>query len=181
MYHCRHDLQVIAHDPQKAVPNANTNENTELIACFYRAFEAKDAEAMVGCYAPDIRFVDPVFGPLYGREAGDMWRMLLGRAENFTITVDEIKSIGQMASAHAVARYTYSATGRAVVNDIRTHFAIRDGFIAEQTDNFDLYRWSRQALGLRGWMLGWTPQMQNAIHTKARRALKEYQRKKGQQ
>jgi ketosteroid isomerase-like protein len=155
------------------------NQNTDLIARFYEAFQSKDAEGMAACYASDIRFEDPVFGALHGREAGDMWRMLLARAEDLTLAVDDIKLLGQTASAHAVARYTYSATGRFVVNDIQSRFAIRDGLIAEQIDTFDLYRWSRQALGAGGWLLGWTPQMKTAIRTKARRALKEYQKKKG--
>jgi ketosteroid isomerase-like protein len=152
-------------------------QNLELIESFYAAFQSLDAEAMAACYAPDIRFEDPAFGPLHGREAGDMWRMLLGRADDFTLAVSDIKAVGQSASAHAVARYTYSATGRFVVNDIHTRFAIRDGLIAEQTDSFDLWRWTRQALGIKGLLFGWTPQMREAIQFKARRALKQFQQK----
>jgi ketosteroid isomerase-like protein len=139
--------------------------NTALIERFYTAFQHLDAEAMAACYAPDILFQDPAFGVLRGKEAGDMWRMLLGRA------------IGQVASARAVARYTYSATGRPVVNEIHARFAIRDGLIAEHTDVFDLWRWSRQALGASGWLLGWTPQMQHAIQSRARRTLNDYRLK----
>jgi ketosteroid isomerase-like protein len=153
------------------------NQNTDLIERFYRAFQNLDAEAMAACYAPDIRFQDPAFGPLHGREAGDMWRMLLGRAGDFSLSFDGIESLGQSASAHAVARYTYSATGRFVVNDIRTRFAIRDGLIAEQTDSFDLWRWSRQALGVKGWLFGWSSSAQDSIRTRARRALKDYQKR----
>ncbi|VXC72907.1 Ketosteroid isomerase [Burkholderia sp. 8Y] len=153
------------------------NSNAELIERFYLAFQRADADAMAACYAPDIRFEDPAFGLLHGREVGDMWRMLLGRATDFTLTFDAIATLGQTASAHAVARYTYSATGRAVVNEIATRFAIRDGLIAEQTDTFDLWRWSRQALGVSGWLFGWTPQMQSAIRTKARHALSDYRKR----
>ncbi|BAN25686.1 nuclear transport factor 2 family protein [Caballeronia insecticola] len=153
------------------------NANTALIERFYSAFQNRDAESMAACYAADILFQDPAFGVLRGREAGDMWRMLLGRAQDFTLSYDGVKSVGQVASANAVARYTYSATGNVVVNQIQARFAIRDGLIAEHTDVFDLWRWSRQALGASGWLLGWTPQMQRAIQTKARRALKEYRQK----
>ncbi|WP_244849398.1 nuclear transport factor 2 family protein [Caballeronia sp. SL2Y3] len=153
------------------------NTNVQLIERFYRAFQRADADAMAACYASDIRFEDPAFGLLHGREVGDMWRMLLGRAADFALTFDCISALGQTASANAVARYTYSATGRAVVNEIATKFAIRDGLIAEQTDAFDLWRWSRQALGVSGWLFGWTPRMQSAIRTKARRALSEYRKR----
>jgi ketosteroid isomerase-like protein len=153
------------------------NANTALIERFYTAFQNRDAEAMSACYAPDIHFQDPAFGVLRGAEAGDMWRMLLGRATDFTLTYDSIDSIGQTASAKAIARYTYSATGNTVVNAIQSRFAIRDGLIVEQTDVFDLWRWSRQALGVSGWLFGWTPQMQRAIQKKARTALKAYRQK----
>jgi ketosteroid isomerase-like protein len=153
--------------------------NTQLIENFYRAFQQLDAEGMSACYAPDIRFQDPAFGPLHGREVSDMWRMLLSRASDFTLSVDDIKTMGQTASASAIARYSYSATGRFVVNEIQTRFAIRDGLIAEQIDSFDLWRWSRQALGLPGLLLGWTPKMRETIQTRARRALKDYQKKQG--
>jgi ketosteroid isomerase-like protein len=150
---------------------------TDLIERFYTAFQSLDAEAMSACYAPDVRFVDPAFGPLHGREVGDMWRMLLARAEDFTLAVSDIKSVGQTATAHATARYTYSATGRFVINEIETRFAIRDGLIVEQTDTFDLWRWSRQALGIKGLLFGWSPKMREEIQTQARRALKRYQNK----
>lgn len=153
------------------------NPNTALIEHFYTAFQNRDADSMVACYVSDILFQDPAFGGLHGKESGDMWRMLLGRATDFMLTYDGIKSIGQIASAKAVARYTYSATGNIFVNEIHARFAIRDGLIAEHTDVFDLWCWSRQALGLSGWLLGWTPQMQHAIQGKARRALKDYRTK----
>lgn len=154
----------------------DSNPNIALIERFYRAFQSLDADAMAACYAPDVRFEDPAFGVLFGREAGDMWRMLLHRASDFALTFDGIESLGQTASANAVARYTYSATGRPVVNEIRTRFAIRDGLIFEQTDTFDLWRWSRQALGPAGWCFGWTPPMQQAIRKKARRALADFRK-----
>ena len=153
------------------------NANTDLIERFYKAFQNRDAESMSACYAPDIQLKDPAFGVLRGKEAADMWRMLLGRAADFTLTYDNIASVGQTASAKAVARYTYSATGRRVVNEIESRFAIRDGFIVEHTDVFDLWRWSRQALGVSGWLFGWTPPMQRAIQRKARKALRDYRLK----
>jgi ketosteroid isomerase-like protein len=152
------------------------NANAELIERFYRAFQDLDAEAMSACYARDIRFEDPVFGTLRGREAGDMWRMLLSRAADFSLTYGDIKATGQTATAKCVATYRFSRTGRKVVNEIRSKFAIRDGEIVEQTDTFNLWRWSRQALGLKGWLLGGTSFVQNRIRAQARKGLADYRR-----
>jgi ketosteroid isomerase-like protein len=151
-----------------------TDPNAALIQRFYEAFQHSDAEAMAACYAPDIEFSDPVFGVLRGREAGDMWRMLLARAAEFSLAFDNIKSVGQTATANCVATYRFSQTGRLVVNRINSRFVIRDGLIIEHHDSFDLWTWSRQALGFKGLLLGWTSFVQNRIRAQAANGLRAY-------
>ena len=151
-----------------------TDANAALIQRFYEAFQRSDAEAMAQCYAPDIEFSDPVFGVLRGREAGDMWRMLLARASEFSLTFSDIKSAGQTVTANWIATYRFSQTGRLVVNRINARFVIRDGLIIEHYDNFDLWTWSRQALGFKGLLLGWTSLVQNKIRAQAAKGLRAY-------
>ncbi|QXH34920.1 nuclear transport factor 2 family protein [Pseudomonas muyukensis] len=148
-----------------------SDANSALITRFYQAFQRLDAEAMVACYSEDIVFSDPVFGTLRGRDAGDMWRMLTTRAKDFTLTFDDVRSDG----AHWVATYLFSQTGRVVVNDIQARFVIRDGLICQHDDTFDLWRWSRQALGMPGVLLGWTPMLQNKVRQQAFKGLRAFQ------
>ena len=63
-----------------------------------------------------------------------------------------------------------------MINEIHSKFAIRDGLIVEHTDTFDFWRWSRQALGLKGWLLGGTSFVQDKIRKEARKGLAEYRR-----
>lgn len=151
-----------------------TDANAALIQRFYEAFQRSDAEAMAACYASDVEFSDPVFGVLRGREASDMWRMLLARAAEFSLTFSDIKSVGQTATANWVATYRFSQTGRLVVNRINARFVIRDGLIIEHHDTFDLWTWSRQALGFKGLLLGWTSFVQNRIRAQAANGLRAY-------
>ncbi|WP_460416728.1 nuclear transport factor 2 family protein [Pseudomonas sp. microsymbiont 2] len=148
-----------------------SDANSALITRFYQAFQRLDAEAMVACYSEDIIFSDPVFGTLRGRDAGDMWRMLTSRAKDFTLTFDDVRSDG----AHWVATYLFSQTGRVVVNDIQARFVIRDGLICQHDDTFDLWRWARQALGMPGVLLGWTPMLQNKVRQQAFKGLRAFQ------
>ena len=69
------------------------------------------------------------------------------------------------------ARYSYSATRRPVHNRIRASFYLEGGLIRDHRDRFDLYAWARQALGLPGVLLGWSTPFQQAIRSRARRAL----------
>ncbi|MFH7495426.1 DUF4440 domain-containing protein, partial [Pseudomonas syringae pv. tagetis] len=63
-------------------------------------------------------------------------------------------------------------TASTVVNDIQAGFVFRDGKISEHHDHFDMWRWSRQALGLKGLLLGWTPMVRNAVRAQALKGLK---------
>ena len=146
-----------------------------LITRFYQAFQQLDAQAMAACYTDDVLFSDPVFGQLRGQDAVDMWRMLTSRAKDFTLTFDQVQADAQRGSAHWVATYVFSQTGAIVVNDIQARFVFRDGKICEHHDHFDVWRWSRQALGIKGVLLGWTPLVKNAIRAQAKKALKAFQ------
>lgn len=149
--------------------------NNALINRFYEAFNRLDAEAMAACYTDDVLFSDPVFGELRGQQASDMWRMLTSRAKDFSLTFDSVRADERSGAAHWVATYLFSQTGNTVVNDIQARFVFRDGKIAEHHDQFDLWRWSRQALGVKGLLLGWTPFVQNAIRAQAQKGLKAFQ------
>jgi ketosteroid isomerase-like protein len=155
------------------------SDNAALLTRFYRAFTARDAEAMAACYAPDIHFSDPVFPDLRGARAGAMWRMLCGRATDLRIEFTAPVVDGARGSVHWEAHYTYSATGLSVHNIIEARFVIRDGLIVEHRDDFDLYRWARQALGLKGVLLGWAPPVKQAIRRQAAAALERYIAKSG--
>jgi ketosteroid isomerase-like protein len=151
-----------------------SHPNTELIERFYTAFQRRDAETMAACYADDVVFSDPVFGELHGDEARDMWRMLVARAQDFSLTFDSVVADDRIGHAQWVARYLFSQTGRAVVNRIDARFAFRDGRIVEHRDSFDLWLWMRQALGVKGTLLGWSPLVQRAIRAQARKGLALY-------
>jgi ketosteroid isomerase-like protein len=149
--------------------------NEELIERFYSAFARRDGPAMAACYTPDATFSDPVFQNLKGDEPGAMWKMLTERADDLRIELHEHEADGERGTAHWIAHYTFTQTGRPVTNDIRATFRFRDGLIAEHEDDFNLYAWTRQALGARGTLLGWTPIVQGAVRKRARAGLDEYQ------
>lgn len=146
----------------------------EVISRLYEAFAVRDHAAMAGCYTPDGRFSDPVFTDLRGAQVAAMWRMLCQRATDLRITYRDVSAGGDSGAVHWEAWYTYSATGRPVHNVIEATFTFRDGLIATHRDHFDLYRWTRQALGTTGVLLGWTPVLQSAVRRKAAAALARF-------
>ena len=139
----------------------------DIIERFYDAFARGDGDGMAACYAPDVRFSDPVFPDLRGARAGAMWRMLMSAPGDVAIDLLEHEAEGDRGSAHWQARYVFSQTGRPVLNDVRATFRLADGLIAEHRDEFSFHAWSRQALGPSGLLLGWTPILRNAVRKKA--------------
>jgi hypothetical protein len=148
--------------------------SADLLTHFYGALARKDAEGMIACYHADSAFSDPVFPMLNHDETAAMWRMLVGRAQNFSF---EFQVIGE-DRVDWTARYLFSKTGRTVVNQGRSQFGFQDGLILAQRDGFDLYAWIRQALGLKGALLGWTRLMQAAVRKEARKSLDAFMAKR---
>jgi ketosteroid isomerase-like protein len=147
----------------------------ELIERFYSAFARRDGDEMAASYAPDATFSDPVFGDLRGEEPGAMWRMLTSQADDLRIELLEHEADGDRGSAGWRAHYTFSQTGRPVVNDVRARFRFAsDGRIAEHVDEFSFHRWASQALGPPGMLLGWTPILRNSVRTRARGSLDRF-------
>jgi ketosteroid isomerase-like protein len=153
----------------------SNDANIELINRFYTAFQKRDADTMNACYAPGIKFSDPVFGALEGDRARAMWKMLNrpgggGLQLQYQVgAVDD--SIG---NATWQAQYAAPGTGRPVDNHVTSKFWFADGLIVRQEDKFDLYRWASMALGPVGRLLGWTPIIQGQIRKGATANLDKY-------
>lgn len=154
------------------------NNNEELIQTFYDAFARLDYAAMSDCYADDPVFNDPVFGILQGDEVRFMWQMLCKNAKDFTLHAEKIEVDGEYGTCNWTASYTFSKTGKRVVNKVKAHMRIENGKITEHTDEFDIYKWSRQALGLPGLLLGWSGYLKNKIRGDAKNKLYAYINKK---
>jgi ketosteroid isomerase-like protein len=153
--------------------------NEYLIERFYAAFDARDGDAMAACYAPGAHFSDPVFPDLNGEEPGAMWRMLTAQATELRIELLEHEADEERGSARWRAHYVFSQTGRAVVNDVRARFRFAGGLIAEHDDDFSFHRWSRQALGAPGLLLGWTPVLKAAVRRRAGASLEKFMAQAG--
>lgn len=140
---------------------------TDLVRRFYTAFQRGDGEAMAALYHPEAQFSDPVFLDLRGPRAGHMWRMLLGRASDLAVEIGPIEPSADGVTVQWKASYTFSGTGRMVRNTVHARLGVVDGLIHSHADRFDLWAWSRMALGLPGALLGWTPWMKNKIRSQA--------------
>ncbi len=155
------------------------NMNAKLISRFYEAFGRRDAETMAACYHRDVEFSDPVFPDLKGDAARDMWRMLAARAIDLVVRYEVKNADEKRGAAHWDADYTFTKTGRKVNNSIDASFEFEDGLIRTHTDRFDLWRWSRMALGAPGVLLGWSPIIRNAVRKQAAEGLEAFRRKAG--
>lgn len=149
--------------------------NVECAKRFYTAFSNRDSQTMSSCYHNDIVFEDPAFGELKGDQASNMWHMLVGRLdesasiEHTIISEDENKVV-----VNWIAQYPYGPKKRRVINNITGTLTFKDGLIIDHRDQFDLWKWSRQALGIPGLLLGWSPFLKKKIHKMANKSLEKF-------
>jgi SnoaL-like domain len=144
---------------------------------FYDAFMVRDWYTMGLLYAEHATFSDPVFPLLNAKATRLMWRMLLSRAEDLGLEVDILEDSPSRARVNWIAHYTFTATGRPVSNRISTEMQINLGKIVRQVDTFSMWRWSQQALGAKGLLLGWTPLVRNKVQQTAAASLTDFARK----
>jgi len=156
------------------------NQNEQTISKFYIAFAALDTNTMASCYADNATFDDPAFS-LRGRdEIAGMWRMLCsatqakGRAD-WRLIFSDVQAGSDSGRAHWEAHYRFSATKRLVHNIIDAEFTFTpEGLIASHKDTFNFWRWSVQALGIPGFILGWTPWFNRQVRKQTRVKLDQF-------
>ncbi|HAO03812.1 MAG: nuclear transport factor 2 family protein [Chitinophagaceae bacterium] len=156
--------------------DALTNEN--LITGFYTAFQRLDAGGMNNSYSSDIVFFDPVFELLKAGEVKSMWQMLCANAQDFSLTFSDITNKGDgYYTCNWTATYTFSKTGKKVVNHVKAYMKIENGKIIEHSDGFSMHKWASQALGFSGKLFGWNRFFQRKIKNNARKTLLAYMQK----
>ena len=99
---------------------------------------------------------------------------MLLQNKGIKITASDIKADDKTGSANWVAEYTFSRTGRHVVNRVSATFEFADGKISKHTDHFDIWKWAGQAMGVKGYLLGWTPFMQKKIQQQTKGLLAKF-------
>ena len=148
----------------------------EIITSFYTAFQNHDAEGMNELYHELAYFSDPVFKNLTADEAGDMWRMLIERSKgDLKISFHSVEELeDDKVSCIWEADYFFGKERRPVHNVIKATMTIEDDKILIHEDQFDFWKWSKQALGGTGTLLGWTPYLKGVVRKQARSALMGY-------
>ncbi len=150
------------------------------IRALYEAFAKLDGDAMAACYAETAQFDDEVFSLQGKREVGGMWRMLCGNVrakgrDDWKIEFGKVHAHDGHGTAHWDATYRFSATGRMVRNSIDAEMTFdAAGRILRHRDRFDFWRWSRQALGAPGLLLGWTPMLRAKVRAQAAANLQRF-------
>ncbi len=161
--------------------------STATIESLYAALARLDGAAMQACYAEGATFRDEAFDLRGAGQIGGMWRMLCDAtrakgADVWRVQASGIVMQGPVGHAHWEAHYRFSASGRLVHNIIDGTFTFdARQRILTHVDRFNFWRWSRQALGLPGLLLGWSPMLQNKVRARAAANLATYLAKTGSQ
>ena len=150
---------------------------SEVAEKFYRAFAAHDPAGMGALYADDAIFSDPVFPRLDAAGARAMWSKLLRPGVQLSVVWRLLNADENSATVEWTARYIFPATGKPVTNRVTAELDIADGLIRRHRNSFSFHRWARQALGLPGTLLGWSPILKAKVEAQAAARLAAYRQK----
>ena len=143
-----------------------SNSMINIVEQFYAAFQRRDALTMNSCYADIATFRDPIFDLDYTNTCA-MWEMLCQNAREFNLEYQIVEQTETQATVKWIAKYRFSKTGRMVTNHVTTTMLLQDNKIIKQVDRFNLWRWSAQALGFIGMVLGWDPLFRSKLRKSA--------------
>jgi SnoaL-like domain len=154
------------------------NMSQATVEKLYAAFSTLDAKGMVACYADDAYFEDEAFSLRGRHQIGGMWSMLIDAIKKNSRKEWKLDVSGiTETSAHWEPTYRFSSTGNLVHNIIDAEFEFdSQGLIKRHRDRFNFWRWSRQALGAPGWLLGWSGFLRGKVKRTAARQLEKYMR-----
>ena len=106
-----------------------------------------------------------------------MWTMLIARGKDLNITFSDITVHGNKGKAKWVPTYTFSKTGRKVVNKIEASFEFANGKITKHIDVFDLTAWLQMAFGWKGILFAYIPFLKNKFRQQVKKSLTDYMNK----
>ncbi|REE25590.1 nuclear transport factor 2 family protein [Winogradskyella pacifica] len=151
-----------------------------IIEKFYTALNNSDGTTMASCYHDDVVFEDPAFGILKGERAKAMWLMLCAsqNGNGFKVEFSNITANNKTGSAHWEAHYTFSKTGRQVHNSIDASFEFKEGLIIKHTDEFDIHKWAKQAMGVKGIFFGGMQFFKNKLQSQTNSMLDKFMKAK---
>ncbi len=160
-----------------------SHANAELLNKFYSAFANLDAETMASCYHENAEFEDPAFSLHGKKEVVAMWTMLCSTVKEkgrdaWELEFSDISADDIQGNAHWEAHYRFSSTGRMVHNIIDAKFGFKAGLIIRHHDDFDFWRWSKQALGAPGMVLGWSSFLKKKVRSQAAANLAAFMAKR---
>jgi hypothetical protein len=157
--------------------HSQAHQAMSVLHTFYTAFAQRDHAVMGGCYHPQASFSDPVFPDLDAEGVKAMWTMLLSGDTDLCISFTVLRENEKGGRVRWEAFYSFGKQKRKVHNVITSEFTFKSGLIHTQRDRFGLWRWSRQALGLSGVFLGWTPMVKRKVQAMAAARLQEFRTK----
>lgn len=109
-----------------------------------------DHKAMAGCHHLNAKFTDIAFDLRSKKQIHAMWHMICrpeGHEGDIAAMFHVVHADDRRGWVNLVDDYTFSSTGRKIINVIDSHFCFENGLIIEQRDFCDPHAWAAMALG----------------------------------
>ncbi len=144
-----------------------------IVTQFFEAFAKHDWRSIARCYHDKASYSDPLFPDLRGERIVYMWYQMLGTAgakqthsmNDLNLEYRILFGDERKAQVEWTANYVYA--GRYVRIEGLTTLAIWDDKIVRHVNEYNFWRWIRQAKGLTGLVFGGLPAYQRNVQRSA--------------
>jgi hypothetical protein len=147
------------------------NSLSSQIETYFDAFSKGDYRTMRSLCDPKITFNDPVYTSLQGKSVFALHHFMAERRICPTITIRSISEKGNRVKVKWTNEYEYATYKTHISIDVRSIFHFEHTSIISQTDQYNLWKWSKMALGFTGTYLGWTPMFRSTLRRSSQQSL----------
>lgn len=111
---------------------------------------------MLDYYHKNVVYDDVGFGKQKGENAKAVWQFLIENVDkNAVITFSNIQTFATTGQVNWSTTYYFGK--RKIKNNITATFRFQDDKIIYHKDDYSLWKWSQQAFGILGYLIGWSP------------------------
>lgn len=138
---------------------------------FFESYQRSDWQSMARCYHDKASFSDPIYPDLREENIVYLWFSRLSKHQSIDLQYRVVFADERKAQVEWTAISPFN--GKAVKIEGLSTFALWDETIVRHVDEFSFVKWSRQAQGLKGWLLGGSRFYQARVQRSARSQLEQ--------
>jgi hypothetical protein len=166
--------KTFAERPMRLRPVINIEQvkvNWTIIDRLFKAFQSKDADAILAAYSAKCQFNHPLIGCMSKDEFSKAVQIFIRETPDYELAFQINHVSAKRVEVEWTMTHIFHLTGRIIKQNGKTTCFLSANSVVRQIDQFDRRIWSRQAMGVTGLVLSFVPGWKSFIERELRNTL----------